>query len=549
MIPISPLPVLRQRPWGIELNTPILEIAAQAQTAEEVEIAAADAAEAKFIEFAVDLEDSTMTVIAGDAASNFAILERAKFGAVILATEFGAVGDGVTDNSAAIAAGLAAAQGGTLYFPPGSYVVSSATRLLLDGNFSSIAGDPSGLASMIRFTHADGGLDIGAGASNVYENTLSNIIITGTAVATKVVRMRKCYEPFMFRARIEAAAATAGSILVDMDDCGQLDAVKLTLANAPIGIRIKGTQSPITNISMANFYNITQAVKCEGGTLSRFSLVDSWVEACPDLIVVDTAGAFSIGELNVNRCRILKASGDQRLFRFVAATALNAARINFDGCYVAATASTAPLFDMTAQANTGTVRFQMKDANIFYANTGTMLQVHASQTWNFVLTDFKDIVGPAPGLWSPTPLSLSWPKPLILHGSGVPSLEAPRGSLYMRNDVAPGFYPALYMKMSAGATSTAWRALGTQRAIVTKTSAYTITDVDEVVIGNGSSITLTLPNPGLHIGRSWTVKNIHSTSLTLGAGTGTIDGAATISIAQWASVEVISNGSGVWLTV
>lgn len=495
---------------------------------------------------AVDNDTAVATYVETPGTDTRTALD-ATYGSEILASEFGAVGDGVTDDSAALQAAFAAAQGQTVRLKPGSYIYASATRLLLDGNFSSIAGDPSGMASMIRFTHPDSGLDIGDGVSNVYENTLTNVIITGTSVATKVVRMRKVYEPYFQRTRIEGASSSAGSVLVEMDDCGQLDATKLTLANAPIGIRVKGTQSPIVNVHLANFYNLTQAVKCEGTTLSRFTMVDPWIEACPDFLVIDTVSNFSIGEINIIRPRVLKATGDQRLFRVVASGVLNAARINFDGAYVAATASTAPLFDMTAQANnSGTVRFSMKDANIFYANTGTMLQVNASQTWNFVLTDFKDIVGPAPGLWSPTPLSLSWPKPLILHGSGVPAIEAPRGSIYMRNDVAPGFYPALYVKM---ATGTAWRAVGTQRAIVTKTSAYTITDADEVVIGNGSSITLTLPNPGLHIGRSWTVKNIHSTSLTLGAGTGTIDGAATISIAQWASVEVISNGSGVWLTV
>src|SRR5947208_14541849 len=51
-------------------------------------------------------------------------------GAVLNVKEFGAVGDGVTDSTAAIQAAIAAiADGGTLYFPTGTYRVSSTIDL------------------------------------------------------------------------------------------------------------------------------------------------------------------------------------------------------------------------------------------------------------------------------------------------------------------------------------------------------------------------------------------------------------------------------------
>lgn len=89
----------------------------------------------------------------------------------------------------------------------------------------------------------------------------------------------------------------------------------------------------------------------------------------------------------------------------------------------------------------------------------------------------------------------------------------------------------------------------------TQTANYTVDCRDTLLIGNGSSITITLPDPtdagssGI-IGRKFEFKNIHSTSLTIvSAGTSkTIDGASSLTLAQWAKATVISNGTQ-WLIV
>lgn len=469
-----------------------------------------------------------------------------RFGAYELATSFGAVGDGTTDDSAALTAALAACQGRALFLPAGVYKVASAARLLLEENYSSIIGDPSGLGTTIKFTHASGGLDIGNGTDNVYENRLVDILIHGNSTATDLVRMRKVYEPYLSNVRLDSASAVAGSKLLHLDGCGQLDADRFVLANAPIGIVVSGTISPIANIRLANFYNLTNAVKFASAGISKFALMDSWVEDCPDLYTIDTASAFSVGELITDRVRILRTTGNQKLLRLVSATSTNAQVVSFDRCYVEALASTAPLFDLSAGATGGVVRISMSRATVLYANAGTMLDAHASQAWNQLQTDFDRINGPAAGLLSPSPLVESWPKPPVLHGSGAPAFNAPRGSIYQRSDTFPGFYPTLYVKMSDGDTT--WHAIGTQRAIATKTSNYALTLADEVIVSNGTTLTMTLPNAALYHGRTWTVKNINSSSCTVGSAGGTINGAATVSLAQWASGSYISDGAN-WLSV
>lgn len=470
-----------------------------------------------------------------------------QFAAFEMATAYGAVGDGVTDNSTALANGLIAAQGRALYLPAGEYIVNSATRLALTGNFSSIVGDPSGAGTIIRFTNASGGLDIGDGVTNVYENRLSNVLISGNSVATTVVRCRKVYEPYFENVRIEGSSSAAGSTLVLMNESGQLDADRIVLANAPIGIRLTGTIDPIANIRLGNFYNLGECIRWESSSASKFALSDSWIEACTDVFTVNRPGAsFSIGEVLMSDVRVLKAAGNQYLFRVIAVSSINSQVLDFEQCYVDAQASTTPLFDLTVAPTGGTVRISGRRNTVLYANVGTMLQANAGQAWNTLLADFREINGVSPALWYPTPLTLSYPTPPVLSGAGVPAVAAPRGSLYQRNDAFPGFYPGVYTKLTDGDTT--WHAVGTQKVLYVKTTSYAITLADEVVVANGASVTITLPAAGLWHGRFWTVKNINAASATVASSGGTIDGATTKSLAQWQAATFISDGSN-WLTI
>lgn len=129
---------------------------------------------------------------------------------------------------------------------------------------------------------------------------------------------------------------------------------------------------------------------------------------------------------------------------------------------------------------------------------------------------------------------------------------APVGSIFIRyggSGQGPG--KTIYVKES-GTGNTGWVSTGgLRRATVTTTANYTATLGDHVVIANGASITITLPDPTtVPTGRMWTVKNINSSAVTVNsAGTSkTLDGVASQSLAQWGKESYISNGTQ-WLSV
>lgn len=84
--------------------------------------------------------------------------------------------------------------------------------------------------------------------------------------------------------------------------------------------------------------------------------------------------------------------------------------------------------------------------------------------------------------------------------------------------------------------------------LATKTSDYTLTSTDAVVLCNGT-MTATLPSATTAgSGRQYTVKNIHaSATVTLAATAGTIDSSATASIAAKGVARAVSDGTNWWL--
>lgn len=91
-------------------------------------------------------------------------------------------------------------------------------------------------------------------------------------------------------------------------------------------------------------------------------------------------------------------------------------------------------------------------------------------------------------------------------------------------------------------------ALFSVAALSTKTSNYTLTSADSVVVFNGSNLTATLPDPTTVVNRVFTIKNLNATVLAVAsAGSSkTIDGKANTALAQWDQLEVVSDGSA-WL--
>lgn len=83
--------------------------------------------------------------------------------------------------------------------------------------------------------------------------------------------------------------------------------------------------------------------------------------------------------------------------------------------------------------------------------------------------------------------------------------------------------------------------------VSSKTSAYTITSDDDVILCDGT-FTVTLPTAVGISGTSFYVKNIGTGSITLdGDGSETIDGSTTILIPSLASRHVVSDGTQWWI--
>ena len=127
------------------------------------------------------------------------------------------------------------------------------------------------------------------------------------------------------------------------------------------------------------------------------------------------------------------------------------------------------------------------------------------------------------------------------------------GSMWLRTDTTP---PRYFICKSSATGAAVWVQLQTQLGfnVVTKTAAYTLTALDDIVLGNATTaaFTVTLPTAVGITGRQYVVKRINAgaNSVTVGTTGGqTIDGAATkVLNAQYLSARIVSDGAN-WLLV
>ncbi|HET8765828.1 MAG TPA: glycosyl hydrolase family 28-related protein [Pedococcus sp.] len=120
---------------------------------------------------------------------------------------------------------------------------------------------------------------------------------------------------------------------------------------------------------------------------------------------------------------------------------------------------------------------------------------------------------------------------------------------------APGLTIQRPVGFGSGSSDIVMQGRAIAQAQKTVTANYTVTGDDYTIVGNGSSITVTLPDPlsatGSLKGRRFVVKNINSTSLTVNCspGTRTIDGATSVTLTQWQSITVESDFATGYLIV
>lgn len=386
---------------------------------------------------------------------------------------YGAVGDGVTDDSSAIAAALAANAGKSIYFPPGQYLVNSSTRLLLEGNFTTLIGDPSGLGSQIIFTHVNGGLDVGNGVDNIYENRLSNITFLGSGTVNTIVRCRKMYEPHFKSVRIENGSTNSDACGLELNDCGQLDSDRLVIQGCKSAIRVTGSSPAlIGTLRLTNFYQCDNGIMVAtgpSGGIPKILVESSWFEAVANIVNIDVGtNALSIGQIVFRDTRFLKVSGDFRLFKTTAHGVLNINQLKFAACSVTAYLSTTALVDFSAvENNAGSIYVEINDRLDVEipASTQPLIKMHPTQSWWLAKTKIDKVIVPGgtlldPGRWSGDAFETggTFPEPYsLVHVGGSPEgvLNAPSGSICR---LIEGGDQSIYIK-TFGNDAVGWKAL------------------------------------------------------------------------------------------
>lgn len=84
------------------------------------------------------------------------------------------------------------------------------------------------------------------------------------------------------------------------------------------------------------------------------------------------------------------------------------------------------------------------------------------------------------------------------------------------------------------------------------TATYTVLATDEVIIANrGAGVAITLPAISASIiGRTYVIKNVGAgAAVVTPTGTDTIDGGASLSVAQYGAIKVCITAAGVWRTI
>jgi hypothetical protein len=94
------------------------------------------------------------------------------------------------------------------------------------------------------------------------------------------------------------------------------------------------------------------------------------------------------------------------------------------------------------------------------------------------------------------------------------------------------------------------KSAGRQRAVTTKTTTYTITKADEVIVCNSTTpFTVTLP-VATGSGQTYAIKNINTGAVTVeGDSSDTIDGSLNQSLNQWDDIQLTDYAANAWVII
>lgn len=234
---------------------------------------------------------------------------------------FGAIGDGVTDDTAAIQAAIDsvnAVTGGTVVFPPATYLITSRITV----NHDNIVLQGMGYRNAkIKCGAAGAGLTIAKpGDAIMYAVGLRDLTIDGDTIATTGLIITNLSEAILDN--VSVMKCTTG-----MTTSGVLSSIwdfsRLTISFCTTGIAWRGAVAHCV-LTAANFYALTTVMDFSGFLCNKLSIRDSWFEdfdtvffgAHSDVIAcsvrnltVDTSYFLSTRGVTGNTTRIFKAGG------------------------------------------------------------------------------------------------------------------------------------------------------------------------------------------------------------------------------------------------
>lgn len=227
---------------------------------------------------------------------------NAKLLQAISVNDFGAVGDGSTDNSTALQNAFNYAQqiGGTLIIPAGVYNYSTTLQISTGG--VSIKG--SGFLSELVYTAASGAaINVHNSSANVFRTYFSDFrLIAGNAGAQYGIFFNGVQESGLDHMTIGDAGgfAVAGwyaenSAIINIDDS--------IFSNNSLGLFLDatGANNGLINITRNNIFNCSvAAMRLENS--SQVNVTQNYIEKAPIAILMDntnTANEANISELNV----------------------------------------------------------------------------------------------------------------------------------------------------------------------------------------------------------------------------------------------------------
>lgn len=360
-----------------------------------------------------------------------------------------------SDNASALESALTAAAGVACHLPAGDLTIAKAGRLAtVTAANSTLIGDMSA-ATVLRFTHASGGLDFGNGSAYVYASRIADVIIDGNAACATPLRIRKGEEITLKNVRIQNAVTS----LADIADSSLMRFKELQLAQAPIGLRLSGVTGSIT-LNDANIYQVTEPIKVAGTSLAFFLYRDGWAENCPDLITFDGPGV-SVGRLTVRDSHFTTSSASARILRAISGVVnCTEGELAIRECNFSWPSVTTPMVDFSAVDNSATTtRVALRSLSMVATAYGSqvLIKPHANQAWYLFYTDTDRIFGVPPAQWQAAYGVTGGvrSRPADLSGTGTPegTIAAPVGSTYRREDGGAG--TSLYVKES-GAGNTGW---------------------------------------------------------------------------------------------